>query len=138
MKTLTRALPPGTVENPRLRYVIIGARYRNEWIFVRHRDRESWELPAGHIEAGEDPDQAARRELYEETGALNAELSVISDYEVSAGESQAYGRLYYAEIREIGPLPEYEIEEIKCFSGLPGLLTYPEVQRVLFSLLTLG
>ena len=120
-----------------LTYVIIGARYREKWIFVRHRDRQSWEMPAGHIEAGEDPDHAAARELHEETGAINPALSVISDYQVTDGNRQAYGRLYLAKVKELGPLPEHEIEEIKSCRELPGQLTYPEVQRVLFSLLTL-
>ena len=133
----TTLLPPGYVPDPELTYVIIGARYREEWIFVRQRDRLSWELPAGHIEAGEDPDHAAERELQEETGALHWELSVLSDYQVSFEGRQAYGRLYRAEIKELGPLPEHEIEEIIFRTNLPDELTYPEVQRVLFSLLTL-
>jgi len=137
MSPETRVLPPHSVADPDLSYVIIGARYREEWIFVRHRERQSWELPAGHIEAGEDPDSAAERELYEETGARDAALSVISDYLVIDGNRQAYGRLYFAEVNELGMLPEHEIEEIRLSTELPQQLTYPEVQGVLFSLLTL-
>ena len=137
MSPLTRVLPPGSVADPELTYVIIGARYREEWIFVRHRERQSWELPAGHIEAGEDPDSAAERELYEETGARDAVLVVISDYLVIDGSRQAYGRLYFAEVNELGKLPEHEIAEIRLSTELPQQLTYPEVQGVLFSLLTL-
>ena len=137
MKAHTRALPPGSVPDPDLSYVIIGARYRDKWIFVRQRERSSWELPAGHIEAGEDPDRAAGRELYEETGALRWDLAVLSDYQVSYEGRQAYGRLYRAEVHELGPLPDQEIEEIDFHAELPRELTYPEVQRVLFSLLTL-
>lgn len=137
MSPVTTVLPAGSVDEPELTYVIIGARYRGDWIFVRHRERQSWELPAGHIEAGEDPDKAAQRELYEETGARDPDLAVVSDYEVIDGNRKAYGRLYRAEVKELGPLPEHEIEEIKFSTELPRQLTYPEVQRVLFSLLTL-
>jgi 8-oxo-dGTP diphosphatase len=137
MSPVTRVLPPGSVPDPDLKYVIIGARYREQWIFVRHRERKSWELPAGHIEAGEDPDKAAGRELYEETGAGDSDLLVVSDYQVIDGNREAKGRLYLAEVKELGPLPEHEIEEIKLSTELPRELTYPEVQSTLFSLLTL-
>jgi 8-oxo-dGTP pyrophosphatase MutT (NUDIX family) len=35
---------------------------------LRRGDREEWVLPKGHIEPGERPDEAARREAREETG----------------------------------------------------------------------
>ena len=33
-----------------------------------------WQMPQGGIDAGEEPEQAARRELHEETGTENAEV----------------------------------------------------------------
>jgi 8-oxo-dGTP pyrophosphatase MutT (NUDIX family) len=94
-------------------------------------------MPAGHIEPGEGPDRAAVRELYEEAGVVNSSLAVISDYSVSEGGKTAFGRLYCAEVNELKALPEHEIEEIKLSRELPSHLTYPEVQTLLFSLLTL-
>lgn len=38
-----------------------------EVLFVRHPTR-GWEIPGGHLEAGESPEQALLRELKEETG----------------------------------------------------------------------
>ena len=137
MTPVTRVLPPGSVDESELTYVIMGARYLGQWIFVRHRDRLSWEMPAGHIEAGEGPDRAAVRELYEEAGVVKSSLTVISDYSVSQGGETAFGRLYCAEVHELEALPEHEIEEIKMSRELPSHLTYPEVQTRLFSLLTL-
>jgi len=130
-------LAPGSVDDSELSYVIMGACYQGKWIFVRHRERQSWELPAGHIEAGEGPERAAVRELYEEAGVIKSSLSVVSDYSVNDGGKCAYGRLYRAGVKELEPLPDYEIEEIQLSRELPSRLTYPHVQPLLFSLLTL-
>jgi len=137
MSLLTTVLPPGSVNDSELTYVIMGARYQGKWIFVRHRERESWELPAGHIEPGEGPDRAAIRELYEEAGVVKSAMTVISDYSVADGKKLAFGRLYLADVQELEPLPDHEIEEIRFCKELPPHLSYPEVQTQLFSLLTL-
>jgi 8-oxo-dGTP diphosphatase len=137
MIPVTRLLPPGSMNDSQLTYVVMGARYREQWIFVRHHQRSTWEMPAGHIEPGEDPDGAALRELYEEAGVVTASLTVVSDYSVTVGGKTGYGRLYHADVKELGPLPEHEIEETKLSMELPARLTYPEVQTALFSLLSL-
>jgi len=137
MTPLTRFLTAGSVEDSELTYVVIGARYRGDWIFVRHRERQSWEIPAGHIEDGEEPDQAAVRELYEEAGVVESSMTVVSDYQVTDGSNQGFGRLYFAEVLKIETLGDYEIEEIRFGRELPSPLTYPEVQTRLFSLLSL-
>ena len=134
---VTQVLPAGSLAESELTYVIIGARYRGQWIFVRHRQRQTWELPAGHIEAGEEADQAAVRELYEEAGVVKSSLSLVADYSVTQGGHLASGRLYMADVKELEALPEHEIEEIQFCRELPSHLTYPEVQTLLFSLLTL-
>ncbi|MEA3460715.1 MAG: NUDIX domain-containing protein [Bacteroidota bacterium] len=136
MSLVTTLLPAGSVDDAELTYVVMGARYQGQWIFVRHRERRSWELPAGHIEPGEGPDRAAVRELYEEAGVVSSILRIVSDYRVTDGGKRAYGRLYCADVKELEPLPEHEIEEIKLSEELPSHLTYPEVQTLLFSLLT--
>ncbi len=120
---------PGTLETNRLIYVIIGARTGGKWIFVRHRDRHTWELPAGHIEEGESPDAAARRELYEETGTIQAHISPLYDYTVETNERSGAGRLYFAEVIKRDELPESEIGEIRISVISPEPATYPEAHR---------
>lgn len=137
MNPAIRILPPGSVDDSLLTYVIMGARYRGKWIFVKHRERQTWEMPAGHIEEGEDPDRAAVRELYEEAGVVKSTLRIVSDYSVKEENKLGYGRLYFAEVKELEPLPDHEIQEIRLSVSLPHDLTYPEVQSHLFSLLTL-
>ncbi|MEN8228819.1 MAG: NUDIX domain-containing protein [Bacteroidota bacterium] len=129
---ITELYPPGSVEESKLIYVVMAARYSEEWIFVRHRDRNTWEMPAGHIEQGESADQATVRELFEEAGVIKSSLVHICDYAVLVRGTKEYGRLYGASVKEIDPHLEYEIEEILFATELPAALTYPEVQTILF------
>ncbi len=108
-----------------LTYVIIGAREQDKWIFVRHKERNSWELPAGHIEKEESSVDAAVRELYEETGTTKADMTAIHDYSVNIEGSTRYGRIYYAEVIQREKLPETEIAEILLSERSPASATYP-------------
>ena len=49
------------------------------WIMVMHRDR-GWEFPGGWIEPGERSEEAALRELYEETGLLGTATHLEPDF----------------------------------------------------------
>ena len=119
--------------NQQLKYAIVGSRYKfDKWIFVRHRERTTWEIPAGHIEKGEHPDEAAKRELFEETGAERYRIYPLMDYSVTNNETKTYGRVYMAEIEELGKLPDFEIEEIRFFEDLPLQLTHPNIQPFVF------
>jgi 8-oxo-dGTP diphosphatase len=132
IKVTTRLIESELLEDRKLTYVVMGARYQDKWIFVRHRDRQTWEMPAGHIEAGESADRAAVRELFEEAGVVKSSLEVVCDYEVTVGTRAEYGRLYGVKVYEMEPQKEFEIEEILLSSELPRSLTYPDVQTILF------
>jgi len=127
--------PIETDRNAQLKYVIIVSHIsKDQWIFVRHKERETWELPAGHIEVGEHPDQAAKRELFEETGATIYSISILMDYSVKQNGIKTFGRVYFAEVEKLGDLPESEIAEIIIQQTLPSELTYPEIQRIIFQM----
>lgn len=54
---------------------------RDEVLLVRTYVRpDTWELPGGQVEAGEEPHEAARREVLEETGAAVAVTGLVGVY----------------------------------------------------------
>lgn len=120
--------PEHEIDRSLLQYVIIVSRYQGQWLFVRQAGKDSWELPAGHLEAGETIYEGAFRELYEETGMVSCELISIGRYSVVEGDSRGYGNLFFAEIYELNDRPDSEIVEQKLFSTIPLDLTYPEIQ----------
>ncbi len=122
------------IPDSKLTYSVISARYDTKWIFVRHQKRSTWEIAGGHIENGETSYEAAERELFEETGALKFNLVCIATYSVTIDGETGWGRLYLAEVSNIGPIPDIsEIAEIKLLDHLPETLTHPDIQPHLFN-----
>lgn len=125
---------PLFIPESKLTYSVISARYRNSWIFVRHHNRTTWEIAGGHIEKEETSFEAAGRELMEETGALKFNLECIATYSVTLDGETGWGRLYIADVLEIGPIPDIsEIAEIVLMDHLPENLTHPDIQPHLFT-----
>ncbi|MFS0781296.1 NUDIX hydrolase [Bacillus sp. 1P06AnD] len=122
----------GTIKEEELRFAVISAIYQNKWVFVRHKDRMTWEIPGGHREIGEDIMKTAKRELFEETGAVRGEIIPLYDYCINDSSEKLFGRLFFSKIIELDQLPESEISEVSFFEMLPGNLTYAEIQPLLF------
>lgn len=55
------------------------------------------EVPAGYIEKGENPKEAAKRELLEETGYLANKMTFLTSYYQDQGISNAYNYVFLAE-----------------------------------------
>jgi 8-oxo-dGTP diphosphatase len=117
----------------RLTYSVIAAKYGDKWIYVRHHRRNTWEIPGGHIEENETSDDAAKRELMEETGAADFKIECVATYSVLKDGKRGFGRLYLADIFKLGPVPDIsEIAEIKILDSLPENLTHPDIQPHLY------
>lgn len=125
---------PSFVPDKVLTYSVISAEYEGRWIFVRHQKRSTWEIAGGHIEEGESSSDAAGRELMEETGSLKFKLECIATYSVTKDGETGWGRLYFAKVSELGPIPDIsEIAEISLSDHIPANLTHPDIQPHLFN-----
>lgn len=63
------------VDDELLKFAVIIAKTDGKYVFCKHKDRSTLEIPGGHREAGEAILDTAKRELYEETGALDYDMS---------------------------------------------------------------
>jgi len=121
-----------TVTDYNFKYAVIVAKYKEKWVFVRHKNRNTWEIPGGHKEEYENIINTASRELFEETGAVKFSLIPVCVYSVSRENIETFGKLFYSDINSLGNLPESEIAEVDLFDDLPDNLTYPYIQPFLF------
>lgn len=123
--------PVNTLDN--IKYVCIEAKYKNKWILGLHSQRETWECSGGHVEENETALDAAKRELIEETGALDFTITPLWDYQVLDNEGNIYnnGRVYYAEVTSFTSLPKNsEMKEIGFFLEIPEKTTYNRVEMI--------
>ena len=119
------------------KYVVILSTYQGKIMLSRHKQRTTWETQGGHVEPGETPLEAAKRELYEESGALRYTIRPLCDYwagDENSGEG-ATGMVFHAEIDALGDMPESEMAETRLFDSLPENLTYPAITPELYAYL---
>lgn len=116
------------------KYVVVLSTCGGKLMLSRHKERTTWETQGGHVEPGETPFEAAKRELYEESGATRYAIRALCDYwagDENTGEG-ATGMVFHAEIEALGPMPESEMAEVRLFDALPDNLTYPAITPELF------
>lgn len=122
-----------------LKFAIIIARKDGKWIFCKHKERDTYELPGGHRERGETILEAARRELQEETGAVDFMMEPVCIYSVKGktrvnqnAEEETYGMLYVADVFALSEIHS-EIEKIILTDQLVDRWTYPLIQPKLIA-----
>ena len=116
------------------KYVVTFARYNDKWIICKNKNRNTWETSGWHIDPNETPIEAAKRELYEETGAIDFEIVPVCDYwacdEPHEAENIGWsnGQVFLAKVNKLGKIPsESEMECIDFFDEFPQNLTYPDI-----------
>ena len=122
------------VEDQLLKFAVIISKYQDKWVFCKHKLRDTFEIPGGHREDNENILETAKRELHEETGAIDFKIkpicvySVIGKNRVNDTGEELYGMLYYANIYSFEESLHSEMEKIVLFDEFPDSWTYPEIQ----------
>ena len=123
-----------SIEDDLLKFAVIVSKSQGKWVLCKHKKRNTYECPGGHKEYGEAILTTAKRELYEETGAIDYSIKQICVYSVCGNDGvienkvETFGMLYYADISKFEELPDFEMEKIELFDSLPENWTYPEIQ----------
>ena len=114
-----------SVDDSLLKFAVIVSQSNGKWVFCKHKERDTYEVPGGHREAGESILETAKRELQKETGAVRFDMKPLCVYSVTGktrvndtGE-ESFGLLCYAEITEFATELHSEIED-SAFEGTAG------------------
>ena len=119
----------------------------NKVLLVRNRKSEYvddpksfWGFPKGHMEEGETPKDAAKREVSEETGFI-VELSdekplAESRYEILVNKEKVKKTVWFFKMNVVKAFdsePDDEIEEVALvdYETAIDLLTHPEDKKIL-------
>ena len=125
------------VEDKLLKFAVIISKSYGKWVFCKHKERDTFEVPGGHREKNETILETAKRELKEETGAVDFDIHKVCVYSVTgktrvneSGE-ESFGMLYCADIKKFDKELHSEIEKVVLLDELPSEWTYPLIQPLL-------
>lgn len=127
------------VDDSLLEFAVIVSKSNGKWVFCKHKERDTFEVPGGHRETGEKIEDTAVRELKEETGAVDFNIKPVCVYSVKGktrvnenAAKESFGMLYAAEIFSFEEIHS-EIEKIVLSDDLIRQWTYPLIQPKLIS-----
>ncbi len=122
------------VDDSLLEFAVIISKTDGKWVFCKHRERDTYEIPGGRREHSEDILDTAKRELREETGAVDFDIKPVCVYSVKGKttvnknmDDESFGMLYFADIISFESFHS-EIEKIIIVDELVDNWTYPLIQ----------
>lgn len=117
-----------------LKFAVIISKANGKFVLCKHKERNTYEIPGGHREKGETVLEAAKRELKEETGAVDFTIKPVCVYSVKGKtrvnenvDNETFGMLYVADIFSFEEIHS-EIEKIIITDKLEYDWTYPLIQ----------
>ena len=130
-----------SVDDSLLKFAVIVSQSNGKWVFCKHKERDTYEVPGGHREAGESILETAKRELQEETGATITieEIDNIGRIEIAGTNKKSIddamriikgivavpevGEVYKGKVRSIMPYGAF----VEFLPGKDGLLHISEI-----------
>lgn len=123
------------VDDGLLKFAVVISKTDGKWVFCKHKERDTYEVPGGHREMGETILETAKRELREETGAIDFQISPVCVYSVKGKtrvneniDDESFGMLFVADIFSFENELHSEIEKIIITDHLVDNWTYPLIQ----------
>lgn len=111
-----------------LKFAVIISKSNGKWVFCKHKERDTYEVPGGHREENESID---------ETGATQFVINPICVYSVTGknrvndSSEETFGMLYFADIIMFEEELHSEMEKVVLLDELPTEWTYPLIQPLL-------
>ncbi|WAA11187.1 RNA deprotection pyrophosphohydrolase [Fervidibacillus albus] len=88
------------------RHVFVICKYREFFVLTKHKKR-GLEFPGGKVEEGESLEEAAVREVFEETGGIVQSLLHIAQYKVDFRNHSIVKNVYFAELSHMETKEDY-------------------------------
>ncbi|MBB6453395.1 8-oxo-dGTP diphosphatase [Salirhabdus euzebyi] len=105
------------------KHVWVITKFADKWLLTKHKDR-GMEFPGGKVEEGETPEEAAEREVFEETGGIVEDLTYLGQYYVDGKGGAVIKNVYFAKVNQLVKQRNYyETEGPVLLSDLPQNLT---------------
>lgn len=121
------------IAEEQLVFAVIISKYQEKFVYVKHKERDTLEIPGGKRELGESITECAARELKEETGAKHFTLEPLFIYGVEKNGETDYGLVFEAQITDLQDELTSEIEAIYVMAERPANWTYPTIQPLLLA-----
>jgi len=113
------------------KHVWVICRYKDKWLLTKHKER-GLEFPGGKVEEGETAEQAAIREVEEETGGQVSSISYIGQYFVDGRKQTVVKNVYFAIIDKLVVKESYhETNGPHLLKRIPNNVKYLDVYSFL-------
>jgi len=88
------------------KHVLVICQQGDKWLLTNHKKR-GLEFPGGKVEPFETLEEAARRETFEETGAILGQLQFVAEYKVSDQNSSFVKAVFLGQVKEMDRTNNY-------------------------------